>query len=300
MTRPLFAQPTTKWLITGGGATGTESSGSDKGTTIAVDDDGNTYITGYYNVDAVFGPFATGFSNPNSKEVFVCKIDTDGNYVWLVTGLNYYDDRGLGLCLDPSGNVFVTGTCWGSIYFNGVGDPNEAFWTDQIFVVKIDNNGNVQWVNTEGNRDGSVGFSYNENGLPQTLYQDDHGQDIVSDSQGNLFITGFMSNIDSSSHDAQFGTISVPLAPSDSVSYIAKITNDGVWQWVQTFDGEFKQRDQAIAIDDEDNIYVAGGYYGISTIGTTTHTTTQNTVVDYVIDPGGLSDTVWRNCIPNK
>lgn len=34
---------------------------SDKGTQIIADDDGNTYITGYYNEQGFFGPFDTGF-----------------------------------------------------------------------------------------------------------------------------------------------------------------------------------------------------------------------------------------------
>lgn len=95
------------WITTAGGLL------SDKGTTVAVDDNGNTYITGFYNEIADFGPINTGFSYDHSKEVFVAKMDPNGNYLWVVNGTNYYDDRGLGLCLDPAGNAYVTGTCWG-------------------------------------------------------------------------------------------------------------------------------------------------------------------------------------------
>ena len=48
---------------------------SDKASTVAVDSEGNIYFTGYYNEQAQFGPFDTGFSYDYSKETFVAKMD---------------------------------------------------------------------------------------------------------------------------------------------------------------------------------------------------------------------------------
>ncbi|MFK7787638.1 MAG: gliding motility-associated C-terminal domain-containing protein [Crocinitomicaceae bacterium] len=253
-----------EWLVPGGGLK------SDKATHIVVDDAGNSYVTGYYNEQAQFGSFDTGFSFSSSKEVFVAKIDPSGNYLWVKNGLNYFDDRGLGLCLDPAGNVYVTGTCWGNLDWGTL--SNGAGSTDQIFVVKMDNNGNEIWMKNAGNPDGSVGFSTNENGLPQTLYQDDHGQDLASDSQGNIYVTGFLSNIDQNPHDAFFDGIIVPLIPEDSIAFLAKLDNGGNWLWVETFQGIYQHRDNAVAVDDDDNIYVTGGFVGTKNFGSTTLT----------------------------
>jgi gliding motility-associated-like protein len=253
-----------EWLVSGGGLK------SDKATTIVVDDAGNSYVTGYYNEQAQFGSFDTGFSFSSSKEVYVAKIDPSGNYLWVKNGLNYYDDRGLGLCLDPAGNVYVTGTCWGSLDWGTL--SGGAGGTDQIFVVKMDNNGNEIWMKNAGNPDGSVSFSTNENGLPQTLYQDDHGQDLASDSQGNIYVTGFLSNIDTNPHDAFFDGITVPLIPEDSIAFLAKLDNGGNWLWVETFQGIYQHRDNAVAVDDDDNVYVTGGFVGTKDFGTTTLT----------------------------
>lgn len=270
------------WLITGGGGL------SDKGTQIVADLEGNTYVTGYYNELGIFGSFNTGFSFQHSKEVYVAKIDPNGNYLWVKNGTNYYDDRGLGLCLDPAGNVYVTGTCWGGLNFGTLSAYNSTSYTDQIYVIKLDNNGNEVWIKNAGNDDGTVAFGTNENGNPQTLYQDDHGQDIVSDSQGNLYVTGFLSNIDSQPHDATFDGISVPLVPEDSTGFVAKLSNDGVWQWVKTFGGEFEQRDIAITVDDDDNVYLTGAFTGTQNFGP--HVMTANGTSDiYVtkVDPNG-------------
>lgn len=239
-----------EWLSTAGGFK------SDKATTIALDDAGNTYITGYYNEEADFGPINTGFSFQQSKEVFVAKLDPQGNFLWATNALNYYDDRGLGLCLDPQGNAYVTGTCWGGLDWPPLNVYNSTSYTDQIFVTKIDPSGNVIWMKNAGVD--QTGF----------LYSDDHGHDIISDSQGNLFVTGFVTNNTNSQQNAQFDAINIPLNSADTLGFVAKLSNDGVWQWVETFGGIYQYRDNGIGIDDEDNVYVAGGFKGTRTFGT--------------------------------
>ena len=102
MAASLHAQ-TGEWLIGGGGFK------SDKATTIVVVDAGNGYVTGYYNEKAFFGPFATGFSFQNSKEVFVAKIDPDGNWRRVRSGGSADFDRGADVDCDTACNVYVTG-----------------------------------------------------------------------------------------------------------------------------------------------------------------------------------------------
>lgn len=245
---------TAEWLISGGGLK------SDKATTVVVDDAGFTYVTGYYNEQADFGSINIPFSNPSSKEVFVAKIDPAGNYVWVKTGENYFDDRGLGLCLDPFGNVYVTGTCWGGITFGSMSVYNSSSYTDQIYIVKLDPNGNTVWIKNAGND------------VPGYPYNDDHGQDLVSDSDGNIYLTGFISNNEVSPFPANFDGISVPIGANDSLAFVAKLANDGTWLWVRTFDAIYGSRDNAIALDDENNVYVVGGFVGTKTFGNSTIT----------------------------
>ncbi len=253
-----------EWLEQAGGIK------SDKGTTIAVDNEGNIFFTGYYNEEADFGPWNTGFSFTQSKETFIAKMDPQGNFLWVRNGINYFDDRGLGLCVDPQGNVYVTGTCWGGLEWGSLNVYNPSSYTDQIYVTKLDTDGNEIWMKNAGVEPGSG------------WYNDDHGQDIISDSQGNLFVTGFLSNNDATPNVAYFDALQVPLEANDSVAYLAKLSNDGNWQWVETFDGIHGYRDNAIGIDDEDNLYVAGGFKGTSTFGTTTLTSDDNSLDIFV------------------
>jgi len=242
-----------EWLVSAGGDK------SDKGSTIVVDQDGYIYETGYYNEEADFGPYNTAFSFPSSKEVYVAKMDPDGNYLWVRNGLNYFDDRGLGLCVDEDGFVYVTGTCWGGLEWGSLSVYNNTSYTDQIFIVKIDPLGNEVWMKNAG---------INEASYP---YNDDHGQDLAADGNGNIYVTGFMSNNDDFSVlDAHFDAITVPMQPNDSLAFVAKLDTDGNWAWVETFDGIYASRDNACAVDDEGNVYITGSFTDDALFGTTT------------------------------
>lgn len=238
------------WAISGGGDL------SDKATSIAMDDAGNTYITGYYNDSAYFGmellqvdPFLTFGHN---KEIFIAKIAPNGNYLWVKSGHNGADDRGLGICLDPSGNVYVTGTCWDGIQFDNQVVFSALGYTDNVFVVKLNNSGVTQWIQLAGTDTG-----------------DDHGYDLVSDNAGNIYVTGMISNFTWTPNgpgEANFGT-NTTFSPDDSLAFVAKINPNGIWNWVRTFDGEDRYRDNRIAIDASDNVYVTGGFHGTGTFG---------------------------------
>ena len=242
------------WLTPGGGPL------SDKATGIAIDAAGNTYITGYFNEEATFGSYYMPLIDLHSKEVFVAKIDPQGNYLWAKRGSNHYDDRGLGICLDPAGNVYVTGTCWGGLIFGSLNVYNSTSYTDQIFVLKLDSNGNEVWLKNAG---------VDESGYP---YNDDQGFDLTSDNNGNIYVTGFLSNHDLTDHYANFDALQVLVTADDSLAFVAKLSNAGVWQWVRTNGGLDDARDNRIATDAENNVYVTGGFRGTQTFGTTSLT----------------------------
>lgn len=263
------------WLVKSGGLK------SDKGTTIVIDAEGNSYITGYYNEEANFGTFNTGFSFDKSKEVFVAKLDPDGNYLWVTNAINYFDDRGLGLCLDPFGNVYVTGTCWGGLEWDGLNVYNSSSFTDQTFVTKFNSDGQIVWMKNAGVDSWETITAWWD---PfQTIYCDDHGFDIISDSDGNLFVTGYISSVDLSPTTANFDAISIPMNYGDTLGYLAKLSNDGNWEWVKTFEGVYLYRDNAVGIDDDDNVYVAGGFKGTRSFETDVLNSNQGSLDIFVL-----------------
>jgi gliding motility-associated-like protein len=227
---------------------------SDKATRVVMDNEGNTYMTGYYNEEATFGSIVIPFSNPHSKEAFIAKIDPNGNFLWVKNGVNYYDDRGLGICLDNNNNVYVTGTCWGGIQFGPLYASTPSSYTDNIFFVKLDSDGNFLHLEVVGCDEG-----------------DDHGLDVEFDGIGSVYVTGFISGVsffpDGIDGIANFGSIAVN-APEDSLAFLAKFeiaTNN--WTWVRTFDGDHLNKENRVAVDRFGNPYICGGYKGTVNFG---------------------------------
>jgi gliding motility-associated-like protein len=240
------------WVVKGGGSL------SDKATDVVMDGFGNTYVTGYYNEQAFFGGILTPFSFAHSKEVFIAKIDPNGTYLWVKNGINYYDDRGLGMCLDENDNIYITGTCWGSITFGSLFAALPSQYTDNIFILKLDSNGNFIWLDVVG-----------------TDVGDDHGNDVASDKNGNIYLTGFISSFCFGANGpstAEFGSITTA-STNDTLAFLAKITTAGAWQWVKTFDGEDQQKDNRVAVDELGNPYVVGGFRNTVNFGANTLTT---------------------------
>lgn len=259
------AQPTINWAAHCG------NSGSDKSLDVSLDQAGNLYTCGYYNNDGYFGSI---YLNPgmSSKEAFITRLDANGNFIWAVSGGGYFDDRTLGLCNDPQGNVIATGTYWSNSTFGPFSLNGSA---DHVFVVKIDPNGNFLWATTGG----SSG--------------DDHGYDLVTDPQGNIFITGYLSNhYGPTPGTATFGTLPT-FTVFDSIAFVARMSPSGVWQWVKTFGGTDVERDNDIALDSLGNVYVAGGFYGTKSFGPVSLTSTNNSRDIFVIKYDANGNFVW-------
>jgi gliding motility-associated-like protein len=87
---------------------------------------------------------------------------------------------------------------------------------------------------------------------------------------------------------ATFDGIVIDMAANDTLAFVAKLDNNGNWQWVETFQGIVDHRDNGIGIDDEDNVYVVGGFTDTKTFGTSSITSDGETDI-YVVkyDPNG-------------
>lgn len=231
----LFAQgPIWNWETNCG------SSAGDKALDVAIGSDGSVYTCGFFNDNGNFGSIYLN-NNSWSKDAFVAKQDPYGNYIWVNYVNSGLDDRALGVCVDKDDNVIITGTFWS---YMTVGPYQLNGSADSPFVVKYDSNGNLIWAITGGG-----------NG-------DDHGFDMVTDANGDIFLTGFLStHYGPPTCTATFGSLP-SFSYSDSIAFLARISAAGQWQWVRTFDGADVQRDNDIAMDNQGGLYVAGGFYG--------------------------------------
>ena len=139
------------------------------------------------------------------------------------------DDRGYGIAVDGSGNVYVTGQSggtWGSPINPAAG------WID-AFVVKFNGSGVLQWNTFLG---GAV--------------SDDFGMSITVDGSGNVYVAGY-------SYDT-WGSPVNAYAGGTFDAFAAKLNSVGELQWNTFLGSSATDFGYGIAVDGSGNVYVTG------------------------------------------
>jgi len=144
------------------------NTGTDIGYAITADNAGNCYVTGYFNGTITMGSYTLVSSGAN--DIFIAKLDPNGNYIWAIRDGGVLNDIGYGLVLDDAGYLYNTGSfegfaTFGSVEFNsnGIGDIFVSCYnTDSIF----------QWAKHAGGTNQDDGFG------------------VGVDTSGNCYITG--------------------------------------------------------------------------------------------------------------
>jgi len=205
----------------------------DYGQGIAVDASGNSYVTGYFeSTTATFG--STTLTSSGFSDIFVAKLDSSGNWLWIKNagGTDYYE--GCGIAVDTSGNSYVIGWFEGSATFGSATLTSNG--DDDIFVTKLDSSGNWLWAKKAG------GTDYYE------------GCGIAVDASGNSYITGFFSD------SATFGSTTLTSNGYCDI-FIAKLDSSGNWLWAQNAGGTGSDWGHGIAVDAIGNSYVTGYFF---------------------------------------
>ena len=110
------------------------------GESISIDANGNVYTVGHFNnfIDSDPGPAEYYMTSLGQSDVYLLKLNNDGDFIYALQlgGTGY--DRGLTLQADQSGNVYVAGTFSNSVDFdacNGTSILN-AIGQYDIFIAK--------------------------------------------------------------------------------------------------------------------------------------------------------------------
>jgi hypothetical protein len=211
----------------------------DKGNGIALDNNGNCYVTGIFASDSISFSNITLFnSNPSYQDIFVIKYDSMGNIVWAKGVKGNMDDIGVSIAADANGNCYLTGGFQSdSIFFDNIFLINKGgLGALDIFIAKYDSIGNVSWVNS----DGGVGFDY--------------GYSIVSDDDGNCCMVGILLN-----DSITFGnTVLTTVGSSDF--FIVKYDMFGNVIWAKSAGGINEDYVCDIDVDISGNNYVTGWF----------------------------------------
>jgi hypothetical protein len=217
------------------------------GYSVAVDGSGNAYVTGEFYGTADFDP-GEGIDNHTSAgyaDIFLTKINSDGSYGWTKTMGGTSDDYSWSVAVDGSGNVYVTGTFWGTADFDpGVGIDSHTpagSSTNDIFLTRINSDGSYGWTKTMGGTSNDYGYS------------------VAVDGSGNAYVTGeFYGTAD---FDPGAGTDNHTSAGLSDI-FLIRINSDGTYGWTKTMGGTAYEGGYSVAVDGGGDVYVTGGFEG--------------------------------------
>ncbi|HXK80777.1 MAG TPA: T9SS type A sorting domain-containing protein [Bacteroidales bacterium] len=124
---------------------------------IAADNQGNVFITGYFDTDVIqFGNQSLNSSTAPAADIFLVKYNTSGTAQWLkgATSSSICNNYGRSVSTDNQGNIFLTGhfnssalTFDNSVYaYNSSNQGNSS----DYFIAKYNTEGNIQWAETYG------------------------------------------------------------------------------------------------------------------------------------------------------
>ena len=155
------------------------------------------------------GGFAiTGYTNRNlNNDMFLMKLDHNGNQQWFKTYGGPKDDKGNALVQTADGGYLVTGSTnsFGKAIFN-----NSSFL--DVYAVRTNPNGDTIWTRAYG---------YNTPGYASEF--DDYANAVCNDASGNHYIGGYTFNI--AIHDTAY--------PG---ALVVKIKDNGKAIWMKAYD----------------------------------------------------------------
>jgi hypothetical protein len=195
---------------------------------MAVDADGNIYITGYFNSPSfsIGGTTLVNDTSDGTSDLFIAKYDSSGNVLWAhsIGGNNW--DYAYDLSIDASGNSYITGLFLSSSITFG----STTLTSSGFYVAKFDASGNVLWV-----KSASVGTGFG----------------IATDTVGNCFVAGTFTG------SITFGSTTLTSAGSGDL-FVVHYDMNGNVIWAKSGGGTNYDRANDIATDGFGNCYVTG------------------------------------------
>jgi hypothetical protein len=179
---------TLEWVQTAGGPD------NDQGSKVAVDLDGNVFITGFFTGEAYFSEEDILLGN-ESTEMFIAKYDVDGFLEW-VEAAQSQEAQGADIAVDQTGNCYVTGYFRVSTTLETKTLTSSGFF--DLFLAKFDSDGGLLWATNSGTKDAinAAGIALDEGGniylTGSFLGNVTLGQTILTnDDVFNLFVAGY-------------------------------------------------------------------------------------------------------------
>ncbi|MEZ4656774.1 MAG: Ig-like domain-containing protein [Caldilineaceae bacterium] len=223
------------------------STSLDQGYDVAVGSDLRVYTTGQFSGTVNFDPSGATTTyqlTSSGYDPYISALNSDGTVAWANFVKGPANERGQGVAVDSSNNVFLVGYYGGqNTDFNPTGTPSIPNYAGvrDIFLVKYDANGVFQWVRGIGNTG------------------NDYASDVDVDATGNVYVTGtFVGTVD---FDPGTGILELSSASPDKKDiFVAKFNNNGALQWAKKAGGPGDDEGYHIEVNSSGNV-VTTGYF---------------------------------------
>ncbi|NBD16529.1 MAG: hypothetical protein GVY04_10435 [Cyanobacteria bacterium] len=207
------------------------TTGIDNGNGIAVDANGNIYITGSTS-GSLFG------TNQGFGDAWVTKYDINANQVWGQQIGTATSDVAYRVVTDASGHFYLAGSTGANLV--GKDDPNAS---SEAWVAKYNQNGNQIW-----------GKQFSLDGAFSTS-----GFGLQVDNDGNVYLSGLGIKENQNTEIFDFTV--------EDDAWLTKFDSQGNQQWTTVLDTLFFNENYDLAVDDEGNSYFVGWTQGLIDFG---------------------------------
>lgn len=214
--------------------------GGAEGMSVATDNAGNVFGTGFYNSTMHFG--ASTLINPDSifggysVQTFLVKYNTSGSFLWAKGSSGAGGNRANAVAIDIFGNAIIVGSFHSpAITFSSITliNSDTSGFAPDMFIVKYDANGNVLW----GKKPGGMGG--------------DEATSVTTDEQGNIYVAGsFTSSI------INFGSFTLT---SPGYIFVTKYDAAGNVIWAKNMGGMGGDFSNSIAVNNN-GVYLTGSF----------------------------------------
>lgn len=214
------------------------------------DFEGNTIVMGIHSgtTDFSSGLGTHVITSINPFDYFLAKYSPSGEVIWVQRiPFATFSGTANNITTDNAGNIYLAGSYDSPTNFtigNGTSDTRTPKGLTDIFILKIDPNGNSVWSKSFGGEHNDT-FQY-----------------LTLDKSNNIVLTG-KADTEGILEEYDADATGFPVTTENGSVLIVKLNTDGITQLVKTFGSNTAElTGEYVTVDNNNNIYVLGIFQG--------------------------------------
>lgn len=249
---------------------------------LKIDNNDDIVLAGRFSHDSLcFGSICV--NNEGNSDIYILKISSTGNLIWLKSAGGSNDDYAFGIAIDSSNDIYITGYITMNNQLNSVKFDTITFNYSLAhngkltYLAKYSSNGNINWVRLSSNTGSSQGIN------------------LDFDSDNYLYLLGVYGN-----GMMSFGNLSLPNSGNDQVTYIIKFDTNGFP--IKTIYSTTPSKNIEVSkmcIKGGDNIYIVGDFYSSVFFGSN-NTISTGLRDAFIVKLDTLGDIIWSQFFQGK